>query len=82
MRKFVILTTFGIALLFFGLAQAADIVPDVIMMPGTQPQEVTLESPGRCLNCHKNYETNPRVEPGFGWMGSVRRQTMWDTKGS
>jgi len=71
MRKFVILTTFGIALLFFGLAQAADIVPDVIMMPGTQPQEVTLESPGRCLNCHKNYETNPRVEPGFGWMGAA-----------
>jgi hypothetical protein len=50
---------------------AADIVPDVIMMPGTQPQEVTLESPGRCLNCHKNYETNPRVEPGFGWMGGA-----------
>jgi len=71
MRKFVILTASGIALLFFGLAQAADIVPDVIMMPGTQPQEVTLEAPGRCLNCHKDYETNPRVEPGFGWMGAA-----------
>jgi hypothetical protein len=71
MRKFIIVVTFGIALVSFGLAQAADIVPDVIMMPGTQPQEVSLEAPGRCLNCHKDYETNPRVEPGFGWMGAA-----------
>jgi len=58
-------------LLSVGLAQGADIVPDVIMMPGTQPNEATIEDPGRCLNCHKNYETNPRVEPGFGWMGAA-----------
>jgi hypothetical protein len=61
-------------MLFIGVSTtvfAADIVPDVIMMPGTQPQEVSLEAPSRCLNCHKDYETNPRVEPGFGWMGAA-----------
>ena len=57
--------------LAFGLARAADIVPPEIDMPGTQPQEVSMESPGRCLNCHQDYETNPRVEPGFGWMGAA-----------
>ena len=60
-----------VVLLSVGLAQGADIVPDVIMMPGTQPQEVTLEAPTRCLNCHEGYETNPRVEPGFGWLGAA-----------
>ncbi len=52
-------------------AFAADTVPTEIMLPGTQPGEVSMESPGRCLNCHKDYETNPRVEPGFGWMGAA-----------
>jgi hypothetical protein len=71
MRKLIILVTFGIALLSFGLVQGADIIPDVIKLPGTQPEEVTMESVGRCLNCHEGYETNPRVEPGFGWMGAA-----------
>jgi hypothetical protein len=53
-----------------GAAVAADVVPPEINMPGTQPQEVSMEAPNRCLNCHKDYETNPRVEPGFGWMGA------------
>jgi hypothetical protein len=54
-----------------GTGFAADIVPTEIEMPGTQPAEVTIESPTRCLNCHEGYETNPRVEPGFGWLGSA-----------
>jgi hypothetical protein len=54
-----------------GAVLAADAVPTEIEMPGTQPQEASTEAPSRCLNCHKNYETNPRVEPGFGWMGAA-----------
>ena len=54
-----------------GAALAADVVPTEIEMPGTQPQQASTEAPGRCLNCHKDYETNPRVEPGFGWMGAA-----------
>ncbi len=50
---------------------AAVVVPNEIKMPGTQPEEVTIEAPTRCLNCHEGYETNPRVEPGFGWLGSA-----------
>ncbi len=52
-------------------AFGAAVVPNEVQMPGTQPQEVTIESPTRCLNCHEGYETNPRVEPGFGWMGGA-----------
>ena len=53
------------------VAFAANVVPNEIIMPGTQPEEVTIEAPTRCLNCHEGYETNPRVEPGFGWLGSA-----------
>ncbi|UCH81757.1 MAG: hypothetical protein JSW20_03825 [Nitrospiraceae bacterium] len=71
MKKFIYSAVCLIFIIGTGAAFAADIVPDVIMMPGSQPGEVTLEDPGRCLNCHKNYELNPRVEPGFGWMGAA-----------
>ena len=71
MKKFVSIVSFATAILCFGLSYGAPEVPDVIMMPGTQPQEVTLEAPTRCLNCHEGYETNPRVEPGFGWLGAA-----------
>jgi hypothetical protein len=54
-----------------GTGFAAPVVPNEIMMPGTQPGEVGIEAPTRCLNCHEGYETNPRVEPGFGWLGSA-----------
>lgn len=71
MKNFVGVTIFLLTLINFGLAQGADVVPPMIHMPGTQPQEVTIEAPTRCLNCHEGYETNARVEPGFGWMGSA-----------
>ncbi len=36
-----------------GTASAADIVPNEIQQPGTQPQEInSLESPDKCDNCH------------------------------
>jgi hypothetical protein len=71
MKKMFLVLSLLVFVFTVGTSFAADIVPDVIMMPGTQPGEVNMESIGRCLNCHKNYETNPRVEPGFGWMGSA-----------
>jgi hypothetical protein len=76
MKKLYALAVVCMVFVFAGAAFAADIVPDVIMMPGTQPQEATIESPGRCLNCHSGYAVNPRVEPGFvepgfGWMGAA-----------
>jgi hypothetical protein len=37
----------------FGITYAADIVPNEIQQPGTQPQEInSLESPDKCDNCH------------------------------
>jgi hypothetical protein len=71
MKKVILLSLILIFSLSVSASFAADVVPNEIMMPGTQPGEVSLESPGRCLNCHKDYETNPRVEPGFGWMGAA-----------
>jgi hypothetical protein len=70
MKKFLSLLAF-LALLITNSAFGADVVPTEIEMPGTQPAEATMESPGRCLNCHSGYAVNPRVEPGFGWMGSA-----------
>jgi hypothetical protein len=48
----------------------------LVRMPGTQPEQVSLESPGRCLNCHGGY--NSSVEPGFGWQGSMMGQASRD----
>ncbi|MFZ9012206.1 MAG: hypothetical protein ACO20W_09980, partial [Anaerohalosphaeraceae bacterium] len=48
----------------------------LVRMPGTQPGQVTLESPNRCLNCHAGYNTS--VEPGFGWKGSMMAQSARD----
>jgi hypothetical protein len=53
-----------------GIVYAADIVPNEIQQPGTQPQEIgNLESPDKCDNCHGGY--NELVEPAFNWRGSM-----------
>lgn len=48
----------------------------LVRMPGTQPNQVTLEAPGRCMNCHAGYNT--QVEPGFNWQGSMMAQAARD----
>jgi hypothetical protein len=48
----------------------------LVRMPGTQPGQVNLESPDRCLNCHANYKSE--VEPGFNWQGSMMAQSARD----
>jgi hypothetical protein len=53
-----------------GWAILADIVPNEVEQPGTQPNEVgTLESPDKCDNCHGGY--SPAVEPAHNWRGSM-----------
>lgn len=48
----------------------------LVRLPGTQPNQVTLEAPGRCTNCHAGYNT--QVEPGFNWQGSMMAQAARD----
>jgi hypothetical protein len=49
---------------------AADVVPNEVMSPGTQPTEVgNLEAPDKCDNCHGGY--NSAIEPAFNWRGSA-----------
>ncbi|MBP7933545.1 MAG: hypothetical protein KA354_02750 [Phycisphaerae bacterium] len=52
------------------LVYAALVVPNDIVQPGTQPNQVSnLESPDKCDNCHGGY--NRAVEPAFNWRGSM-----------
>jgi hypothetical protein len=69
--KRIFLPTLGLSILLaFGVAQGADVVPNEIEQPGTQPQEVgNLESPDKCDNCHGGY--NSAVEPAHNWRGSM-----------
>ncbi|MBN1401336.1 MAG: fibronectin type III domain-containing protein [Anaerolineae bacterium] len=56
---------------------ALPVVDDpLVRMPGTQPGQVSLEAPNRCLNCHAGY--NQAVEPGFNWKGSMMTQASRD----
>jgi len=74
--------TVGVALIVsIGGFAAAQTMPGVhedplVRMPGTQPGQVSIESPGRCLNCHAGY--NSAVEPGFNWQGSMMAQAARD----
>ena len=54
-------------------------VPDdaLVRMPGTQPGQVTLEGPRRCMNCHADLP-DPSVEPGFNWKGSMMAHAARD----
>ncbi len=49
----------------------------LVRMPGTQPaQNVALESPNKCDNCHDAYD--PNVDPAFFWRGSMMAQAARD----
>jgi hypothetical protein len=58
---------------FVGVGFAADVVPNEIQQPGTQPGEVSnFESPDKCDNCHGGYDSATYSnEPDFGWRGSA-----------
>ena len=70
------IVTFSLGLLLFvsfsSMSFAAEVVPNEIKQPGTQPNEVqNFESPDKCDNCHGGYD-EARVysnEPASGWRG-------------
>jgi hypothetical protein len=68
-----IVSLIGIAVAWTPVAVEDD---PLVRMPGTQPGQVTLEGPGRCLNCHAGYDS--AVEPGFNWKGSMMAQSARD----
>ena len=61
---------------YISKAHAADVVPNEIMMPGTQPNEVgNFESPDKCDNCHAGYnDLHPEYEPATGWRGALKKK--------
>lgn len=80
-RKSLLLFFVGVLLIAFAGSVAAwtpvPVTDDpLVRMPGTQPGQVTLEGPGRCLNCHADY--NHSIEPGFNWKGSMMAQASRD----
>jgi hypothetical protein len=79
---------FFLLFLFSSALRAADIVPNEIQMPGTQPNEVgNFESPDKCDNCHAGYnDLDPGAEPATGWRGAAmgnagRDPVFWATLG-
>jgi len=80
-RLLVAATLIAVAALITSFATAWSPLPvkqdPLVRMPGSQQAEgVTLEAPGRCLNCHSGY--NSSVEPGFNWKGSMMAQSARD----
>jgi hypothetical protein len=77
-RRLPILSTLTLVLALVGAYVAYAWAPlaveddPLVRMPGTQPTQVSLEAPGRCLNCHAGY--NQSVEPGYNWKGSMMAQ--------
>jgi hypothetical protein len=75
-----ILLALGCILGLAAVVYAWNTVPVVddplVRMPGTQPGQVALQAPTRCINCHAGY--NEAVEPGFNWMGSMMAQSARD----
>jgi hypothetical protein len=81
-QRILILVSVSLVLIIavFHAVYSFDLVPvkddPLVRMPGTQPDQVSLEAPGRCLNCHAGY--NSEVEPGFNWKGSMMAQAARD----
>jgi len=48
----------------------------LVFMPGTQPNQVALEAPNRCLNCHADLAKPVHI--GFDWKGSMMAQAARD----
>jgi hypothetical protein len=56
---------------------AAEIVPNEVQLPGTQPNEVSnIESVSKCDNCHGGYDQI--FEPAFNWSGSMMAHAARD----
>ena len=81
-HKFYLLTILALALVFASVYAvyawtSVPVVDDpLVRMPGTQPGQVALQAPTRCMNCHAGYNTE--VEPGFNWRGSMMANAARD----
>ena len=70
MKRLGIVITLIAIVIAVSVVIAADVVPNEVQMPGTQPGEAgNLERPDKCDNCHGGYD--PAVEPAFNWRGSM-----------
>ncbi len=60
-----------LSLFMLGQAWSANIVPNQIKLPGTQPEDriIPLDEVSVCANCHGNYDQN--AEPLHNWRGSM-----------
>jgi hypothetical protein len=77
MRTIFLVSCILSTVLCFNPARAADVVPNEVQLPGTQPLEIgNLESPDKCDNCHGGY--NSSVEPAYNWRGSMMAQAGRD----
>lgn len=82
------LSAFLLFLFLPGAADAAEVVPNEVQLPGTQPLEVSsLESPDLCADCHAGYnsdstaaagEGEPQDEPITGWRGTAMANAARD----
>ena len=63
-----VFTSLGVYTLYAQSPLAVEDDP-LVRLPGTQPNQVSLEGPNRCMNCHGDYDQ--AVEPAFNWRGSM-----------
>ena len=74
-KKILTLLLLSVSTLLITMLHAANIVPNEIKLPGSQPNEVSsFESPDKCDNCHASYnDLEPEHEPatGFTWNGTA-----------
>jgi len=78
-RGFPVSLAIFFALAATGYAWTPMVVEDdpVVRMPGSQPaQNINLEPPSFCINCHYNYA--PGLDPGSTWAGSMMAQAARD----
>jgi hypothetical protein len=77
-RKFIpLILALIIGVLGISKVDAADVVPNEIVQPGTQKEDnVKLELSSRCDNCHGGYDQ--AVEPAYNWMGSMMTNASRD----
>jgi hypothetical protein len=74
--KYFLIAIIGVAAVVIAWNPLAVVDDPLVRMPGTQPGQISLESPTRCLNCHAGY--HEAVEPGFNWKGSMMAQSARD----
>jgi len=70
-RKLSLFSLLFLSLFMLEQVWSANIVPNEIKVPGTQPEDqiIPLDEVSVCANCHGNYDQN--AEPLHNWRGSM-----------